>query len=235
MPGRRREVCYTAEVVATGHVFGERQGRARSVLDREGSVPSYRSAGGAVSDAQLDQYNRILSRYEDAMHVDNVDGFFSALICSPITSPPVGRFPMVFGGKMPAFDSRAEAEEVTGALLTLWNRAAHGIKTGAIAPVFHSGRDRSGHLYISAHQWAFAFHHGMEVHSEQWTIAMDKGVGELLYPIMMILEDGFALMEVEEANEGLPLEDETREELTAMIPSAVLSLYHYWRPREGAK
>jgi uncharacterized protein len=70
-----------------------------------------------------------------AMNVEQLDGFFTALIAGPETVMPSEYYPEVFGGEMSdtcEFDSLDEANEILGLLMRHWNTIAATLFKGKV-------------------------------------------------------------------------------------------------------
>src|SRR5436305_5447711 len=61
---------------------------------------------------------------ENAMDVEMLDGFFTALIAGPELVPPSEYLPEIFGGEVPKFASKEEAGEIMGLLFRHSNAIA---------------------------------------------------------------------------------------------------------------
>src|SRR5450631_189768 len=94
-----------------------------------------------LTDAQLDRLAEFLSNSKDgqAMNIEQLDGFFAALIAGPDVVPPSEYLPEVFGGEMSdtcAFTDLGEANEILGLLMRHWNGIAATLHKGdAYLPV----------------------------------------------------------------------------------------------------
>jgi uncharacterized protein len=68
-----------------------------------------------------------------AMNIEELDGFFAALIAGPEIVMPSEYFPEVFGGEMSdtcEFDSLDEANDTLALLMRHWNDIAHTARQG---------------------------------------------------------------------------------------------------------
>jgi uncharacterized protein len=82
-----------------------------------------------LTETELDHLNEFLKSYKGgkAMNIEEVDGFFSALIAGPEVVMPSEYLPELFGSETPethAFSTLAEANEVLGLLMRHWNSIA---------------------------------------------------------------------------------------------------------------
>src|SRR5437879_9917151 len=103
-----------------------------------------------LTDAEFDRLGTFLKGCKGgrAMNVEELDGFFAALIAGPETVMPSEYYPEVFGGEMSEtceFGSLDEANEILGLMMRYWNTIAAVLHKGDVysaAPA--GGRERSG-------------------------------------------------------------------------------------------
>ncbi len=157
------------------------------------------------------------------MTLEEVDGFFHALICAPKPVPPSRYMPRIWGGTRrdegPAFDSREQAELVTTLLLRHWNaiagRLAGGVEADPFlysAPDAHRGRD-----------WAAGFLGGATLDPAAWgQLARHRTAGELMNLIMALYKDDPELL-------GEPITPALRRELLDTLPRVVPAIHAFWR------
>src|ERR1019366_5933813 len=82
-----------------------------------------------LTDAELDRLGGFLKSCKGgrAMNVEQLDGFFAALIAGPENVMPSEYYPEVFGGEMSdacEFSSLDEANEILGLMMRHWNTIA---------------------------------------------------------------------------------------------------------------
>jgi len=82
-----------------------------------------------LTDAEFDGIGKFLKSCKDskAMNLEELDGFFAALIAGPETVMPSEYLPEVFGGEMSdtcEFNSLDEANEILGLMMRHWNTIA---------------------------------------------------------------------------------------------------------------
>jgi uncharacterized protein len=182
-----------------------------------------------LTDAEFDELDAFLHRTgEKGLTVEGLDGFFAALVCSPVLARPSEWMPVVWGGEMPEWNSLEEAQRAIGLLMRMWNQVAGSINGGSFSPLTTTGLNRDGVEVTLPHAWCMGFHEGMRVHGKHWFDESTVELQELLLPIKAVLADAM-LMLGETRKEGL--ERFTHEELNhlvEMIPDAVLNLRAYW-------
>ena len=139
-----------------------------------------------LTEAELERVSALLERFDTkpSMTVEQLDGFFAALLSGPQIVPPSDYLPMICGDEMVLRDT-ANAQTVLQDFLSLimrhWN---------AIADTLHSGevflplllQDENG--ITPANDWATGFLRGMEFHKEEWaSLLADEEHGGWLVPI----------------------------------------------------
>src|SRR5271165_7440731 len=90
-----------------------------------------------LTDVELDRLGDFLKRCKGgrAMNVEQLDGFFAALIAGPETVMPSEYYSEVFGGEMSdtcEFGSLDEANEILGLMMRHWNKIASTLHKGEI-------------------------------------------------------------------------------------------------------
>ena len=90
-----------------------------------------------LTDAELDRLGDFLKGCKGgrAMNLEELDGFFAALIAGPETVMPSEYYPEVFGGEMSdtcEFGSLDEANEILGLMMRHWNTIAGTLFKGEV-------------------------------------------------------------------------------------------------------
>jgi len=181
-----------------------------------------------LSEAEFDRLEEILQFDEErGLPVEGVDGFFAALVCSPILARPTEWMPIVWGGEPPEWKSTDEAQEAISLLMRLWNQVASSIDDGSFAPLMSSGTDENDNEVMLPHIWCMGFVEGMRVHEEYWFDESNDELQELVLPIGMVAMDAAIMLgDAPEIEERLP--QEKVDEFTEMLPDVVLALHEYW-------
>jgi uncharacterized protein len=183
---------------------------------------------GDLSEAEFDRLEEILQQNEErGLPVEGVDGFFAALVCSPVLTKPSEWMPIVWGGEPPAWKTTDEAQEAIGLLMRLWNQVAHSIDNGSFTPLMSSGTDPDGKEVMLPHIWCMGFVEGMRVHQEHWFDESNGDLQDLVLPIGMVAMDAAAMLgEAPEPEERLSQEKLDR--FADLLADAVLALREYW-------
>src|SRR5438105_875794 len=143
-----------------------------------------------LSDAELSRLGAFLNSCDrpDAMNLEEVDGFFAALIAGPEMVMPSEYLPEVFGGEMDEaceFESIEQANEILNLLNRHWNTIAATLHKGEIyMPLLR--QDEPGDL--RRNDWASGFMRGMHMRHDGWTELMDdEDNARCIVPMMMLL------------------------------------------------
>jgi uncharacterized protein len=181
-----------------------------------------------LTDAELDRIGDFLDvcKGGKAMNVEELDGFFAALIAGPETVMPSEYYPEVFGGEMTdtcEFSSLDEANEILGLLMRHWNTIAGTLLKGEVyVPLLLE--DDAG--TAQGNDWARGFMSGMDMRHESWAeLIQDEEHGARLLPMMMLFH------EHDEDPEMRPetITPEKREEIILYMAAGLMGAYKYFR------
>lgn len=184
---------------------------------------------------ELDELLLSLGERLDAEHgeeidcildVSELDGFLTAIASGPEMVPPLQWLPAVWGAKMPAFASDAEAERVMNLLLRQFNTVATILRSApeTFAPLFHYREVDGAHFEI-VDEWCCGYLRGMEVSYEAWLPLVEREVK--LFAILKL----FGSPEGWQEQEKVP--PETLAQLRESIPEVALLIEALWREREA--
>lgn len=142
-----------------------------------------------LTDAQLDRLGDFLQSCKGgkAMNVEQLDGFFAALIAGPEAVMPSEYDREVFGGEMSdacEFSSLEEAKEILGLMMRHWNTIVGTLLKGEVyAPLLL--KDESGMAY--GNDWARGFMRGMHMRHDDWAeLVNDEEHGGCLVPMFIL-------------------------------------------------
>ncbi len=123
-----------------------------------------------LTDAELERLGDFLKSCKggEAMNLEELDGFFAALIAGPETVMPSEYYPEVFGGEMAEtceFTSLDQANEILGLMTRHWNDIAGTLFKGEVyVPLLFENEDGMVH----GNDWANGFMRGMGMRHEGW-------------------------------------------------------------------
>jgi uncharacterized protein len=181
-----------------------------------------------LTDAELDRLGDFLKscKGDNAMNLEELDGFFSALIAGPEPVMPGEYNREVFGGEMSEaveFASIEEANEMLGLLMRHWNTIASTLYKDEIhVPLIFEDDNRELH----GNDWARGFMRGMHMRHEGWSeLVNDEEHGGCLIPMMMLYHEHD---EDPEMRPG-PITPEKREQVIALMAAGLLEAHKYFR------
>ena len=181
-----------------------------------------------LTDAELDRLGDFLKSCKGgrAMNVEELDGFFAALIAGPETVMPSEYYPEVFGGEMSdtcEFASLDEANEILGLMMRHWNDIAGTLfKDEVYVPLLLKDEDGMAH----GNDWARGFMRGMDMRHDGWAeLVNDEEHGGCLIPMMMLYHEHDEDPEMRPE----PISPEKREEVIVHMAAGLLGAYRYFR------
>jgi uncharacterized protein len=186
-----------------------------------------------LTDAELDRLGDFLKSCKSgkAMNLEELDGFFAALIASPEPVMPSEYNREVFGGDLSEaveFASIDEANEILGLLMRHWNKIASTLYEGEIhVPLVFE--DDHGELH--GNDWARGFMRGMRMRQEGWAeLVNDEKYGGSLIPMMMLFHEHDEDPEMRPE----PITPNKREQVIALMAAGLMNAYEYFRERTAA-
>ena len=186
------------------------------------------SKEGALTEAELSRLSEFLQKCRGgkAMNIEEVDGFFAALIAGPEVVPPSEYLPEVFGGEMSEtceFGSLDEANEILGLLMRHWNVIAGTLHQGDVYLPMLLEDDKG---VCQGNDWARGFMRGVDMRKEGWAeLITDEERGGCMVPVMMLYHEHD---EDPELRPGL-ISPEQRDEVFVQMAAGIVHAYRYFR------
>lgn len=158
------------------------------------------------------------------MYLDEVDGLFAAIACTPEEIAPPDWLPLVFGRDDPDFASAAESEAIVGGLMRMFNHVDEQInREGDYRPVLSAVTTETGEDRVCVERWAGGFIEGMRLREEIWF----EGDGDELAALISTL---FVLAKIDPPElEPAPGVMRGPEPLEEKIPRLVYLIRDFWR------
>ncbi len=158
---------------------------------------------------------------ETTMTLEELDGFFTALIAGPASVPPSLYITEVWGddGSGPAYDD----EEQTRYVADLLHRHRSSILLrleGCFPCPPMVGGDAD---WPPGHLWSEGFERGVELCIEDWEPALQDGIAEMLDSISALQDDPGLMTELDDLAE--------RDDQLSASMLAVHALHAYWHPQ----
>jgi len=178
-----------------------------------------------LTDAEFERLGGFLGKGEHrrAMNLEELDGFFTALICDPESVPPSEYSPRIYGGE-PCFRDFEEAQDITDLIMRHWNTIAGTLCAGKVCvPFLLKGEAGTAH----GNDWAKGFLRGMSLRREHWKRFMDdEQYSGSLVPILILAHEP----DPDPKLCSRPITAEQRARLLADLATSVMHVYHYFRP-----
>jgi len=190
-----------------------------------------------LTEADLDRLDLLLDRVNsDAMALEELDGFFCALVCGPAADPVSSYFPDVLGQDPDgtAGYSLVDPLELSTLLYRYWNQIAATMMSGEHYLPHFSTEDPDN---PDGHAWARGFVQGMDLDPEEWDrVAKDKDNWVLMAPIMLLLADADPELSAElKVRVDTP---DRRLEVLAATAAALSMIFQHFHPdsaKRGSK
>lgn len=187
-----------------------------------------------LTESELDRLGRFLQNCNGgkAMNVEELDGFFAALIAGPEIVTPSEYMPVVFGSEASAshqFETLEEAENVLGLMMRLWNDIAGTLWRGKVYfPLLQSDENGEEH----GNDWARGFIRGTRMRHDGWVrLLADEDYGGYMIPMLMLYHE-------HDKNPSMrpePIGPEQREKVISSIAAGLVEAYLYFRQDEQPK
>jgi len=188
--------------------------------------------GWPLSEEEYGVLDEFLASLEhgEPMTLEELDGFFCALVAGPELVPPSEFLPEVFGGDIPEFKDMEEARRITDLLMRHWNGIADTLAKDEIyLPYVYQQEDES----TPANEWACGFMTGTTMRHDSWSkLINDEDHGGVILPMMILYHEHDPDLEMRPG----PITPEQRKDLLAYMAVGTLKIYHYFKAdREAHK
>ncbi len=173
--------------------------------------------------ARLDEFLHGLN-HGKAMTLEEMDGFFCALICCPEPVPLSEYLPHIWGGELDqgcGFKTIEEVEYIMNLLARHWNTIAETLlRDDPHAVLIQRGKKSK----CVGEEWAHGFELGMSIRDDRWNRLIENDeFAVALVPIV-------ALAEARNPDSGLgPMTPEIQEDAVGALALSVLIIYRYFR------
>ena len=185
----------------------------------------------SLTDAEIERLDEFLRKDQKAMNLEEVDGFFTALICGPDVVMPSEYQPHVFGKEDSidgVFQTVEEAREILGLLNRHWNTIAQTLLEGQeYLPLLQE--DDAG--VANGNDWANGFLRGMKLRRGSWKeLLEDDQHGGSLVTIFLLAHEH----DPDPNLRPSPISPEKRPDILASLAANTTLIYKYFRGRGRA-
>ena len=128
-----------------------------------------------LTDAEFDRLSAVLRRFDNQrpMNLEQLDGFFAALICGPDIVPPSEYLPVILGDDMVLEDTvnaQPALQDFLSLIMRHWNVIVDTLHSGEVfLPLLLQGENGISH----ANDWANGFLRGMELRRTEWAVLLN--------------------------------------------------------------
>ncbi len=154
-----------------------------------------------------------------------LDGFLTAVVCGPETLMPSTWLPVIFGGEMPAFEDRDQADHLMQLIMRHMNEISGLLmeRPEKYAPLIITVDDEQGDPHFEARPWCAGFLRGVSLNPEAWeeVLGEPEDIDHPLGVIWFLGTNGVA--EMPEDEEGGPLE--VQDKLAEGLAEPVLEMH----------
>jgi uncharacterized protein len=183
-----------------------------------------------LTDAEFERLSKVLGRFdtEHPMTLEELDGFFAALICGPELVRPSEYLPVIWGDNIvldDSFGKQPVLQDFLSLIMRHWNVIADTLYSGDVfVPLLLEYDDGATH----ANDWATGFRRGMEFHKERWAALLaDEEHGGLLVPIFALAHEHDPDPEMRPYKEAIGCDQ--REKLIVGAAAGVMGIYRYFK------
>ncbi|TFW21348.1 UPF0149 family protein [Massilia arenosa] len=189
-----------------------------------------------LSDKEFDSLDQFLLSGrcpEDAMTMDMLHGYLTAIAIGPETVLPAEWLPRVWGEdpqQGPKFTTPKEEERIVNLIMRFMNEI---LITFEVAPKDYEPlfveREHEGEMLIDAESWCWGFQEGLELRADAWSVLYDSDQADLMRPIDLLGAD-----EIEEADLPLVEDPVSAHKLALEVEANVPLIHRFWLPRRKA-
>jgi uncharacterized protein len=189
-----------------------------------------------LSDKDFNELDKFLlsdRTADDAMTMDTLHGYLTAIAIGPETIMPAEWLPKVWGGEPgsePVWKSKKESDRITELIMRFMNEVlvTFEVAPKEFEPLFCE-HEHENQTLIDAEAWCWGFCEGMDLRPGSWEAIWNAPEAALMRPIYLLGAD-----EIEEA-ELAEVEDPVKAHKLALEVEANLpAIYKFWLPRRKA-
>ena len=181
-----------------------------------------------LMEAELDRLRQFLNNCKGgkAMDIEEMDGFFAALVAGPEIVMPSEYLPEVFGSETEEahqFESLEEANDILALVMRHWNDIAGALSKGEVhLPLLLEDENGVEH----GNDWARGFIRGTRLRHDGWAeLLADDDHGGCMIPMLMLYHEH----DEDPAMRPKPIGPEQREKVIESMAAGLGGAYRYFR------
>ncbi len=169
---------------------------------------------------------------DDAMTMDTLHGYLTAIAIGPETIMPAEWLPKVWGAELtaPSWKNPKEEERILNLIMRFMNEV---LVTFEVAPKefepLYVEHEFEGQTLIDAEGWCWGFWEGMELRAGSWQAIFESEQAALMRPLYLLGAD-----EIEEAELAEVDNPVKAHKLALEIELNLPLVYRFWLPRRKA-
>lgn len=182
---------------------------------------------------ELDKFLLSDRTAEDAMTMDTLHGYLTAIAIGPETIMPAEWLPRIWGedaGDAPKWKNAREEERIVNLIMRFMNEVLVTFEAAPreFEPLFcEAGHD--GEALLDAEAWCWGFWEGMELRPGSWDPIWESELAPLMRPIYLLGADEIEQAELEEVNDPVKAH-----KLALQIEANLPAIHRFWVPRRKA-
>ena len=166
---------------------------------------------------------------DDAMTMDSLHGYLTAIAVGPEVIPMSEWLPHVWGGdseKGPQFKNEKEFERIVNLIVRFMNEIVITLEVAPkeFEPLFCEF-EWEGHQVLDGEAWAWGFWEGMQLRAEAWEPIWTSNLADMMRPIYLLGAE-----EIEESEMHLVDTPLKAHKMTIEIEAAIPHILKYWAP-----
>lgn len=200
-------------------------------MTSHGNPPKQPALDESLADREYDRLKAVLCSFagQNAMDLEEMDGFFAALICGPVTIAPSVYLDEIWGGEEVPFDTVEDFNEFLNLAMRHWNFIAREL--GSKDMIFVLWLEvREGEELPRGNRWARGFLRGIDLCREEWDeIFEDEDKFKFLLSVMCLVHENDPDPELRTWK--TPPDPELREKVIIGLSVTAQRFYDYFRSR----
>jgi uncharacterized protein len=175
----------------------------------------------SLSPNELKRLDAFLHQFPGAMNLETMDGFFSALICTPQTVIVNSVCSKVWGRKA-RFNDIGEAYEITNLIVRHWNNISQTLNQGDL---YYPLLVEDSEGIVHANDWAYGFNIGIQFSDSNWVnLLQDETHKGWLFPIFALAYEHHPDPEMRPSN----IDDRQRQTLISALVVGLKRIHDYF-------
>ena len=200
-------------------------------MDPQAQPPDQPALDQSLTEAEYDRLDELLDLGlgKGAMNLEEMDGFFAALICGPVTVSPSTYLDEIWGDNGAPFNTMAELEEFLKLAMRHWNWIARTLASPDLVftPALWTAE---GEELPRGNCWAQGFLRGIDLSRDAWQeIFEDEDRFAMLLAVLALAHENDP--DVEMRTWKTPPDDEIRTNVIVGLSASTQHLYDYFLPR----